>query len=399
MGVLINLLRSVQAEMSNFKVTPGSILLGSLSLVGLLTVLKYQLSLLNLLFCFSPLSKAFKVSLESLKPNLLLKNKERKSKGVVVDDDKDQKKPIPKNSSSWAIITGPTNGIGKEFAIELAKAGFNLFLIGRNFNKLTDLRDELLKNVNPSIEVEFETIDLSEHAGKEKDSKPVPVEEQTQGKDWSKILEKLKQISTRSNFSILINNAGLSHSQPMEFQMNDLDQDINSIINVNVFSVLYLTKLVLPFMLPYKKGLILNVGSFSALIPTPLLSTYAGSKGFLYTWSQALGTELEPKGINVKLLNTYFVASEMSKIKKATLMIPTPNKYVKQVLNNLISTNLKPYITTGYFPHSLFEYFLDHYGSLKFWLKVNLDMQRSIIKRIQKKKERAQQQLQSSSKN
>jgi 17beta-estradiol 17-dehydrogenase / very-long-chain 3-oxoacyl-CoA reductase len=262
---------------------------------------------MNLLFCFSPLSKPFKISLGSLKGNLLLKQGDRQG------DEKDRKAPATNNSSSWAIITGPTNGIGKEFAIELSKAGFNLFLIGRNLSKLTSLQDELMTKVNPKIEVEIETIDLSDNSprdrGEEKDSGTVPIQEQTQSKEWKKILEKLKQISSRSNISILINNAGLSHSEPIEFQMNDLDQDINSLLNVNVFSVLYLTKLVLPFMLPYKKGLILNVGSFSALIPTPLLSTYAGSKGFLYTWSQALGTELEPRGIDVKLLNTYFVVS------------------------------------------------------------------------------------------
>ncbi|KAA1139074.1 hypothetical protein PGTUg99_035485 [Puccinia graminis f. sp. tritici] len=335
---------------------------------------------MNLLFYFSPLSKPFKISLGSLKGNLLLKQKDRQGDG------KDGKTPATKNSSSWVIITGPTNGIGKEFAIKLSKAGFKLFLIGRNPNKLTSLQDELMK-VNPTIEVEIETIDLSDNnprdRGEEKDSGSVAIQEQTQSKEWKKILEKLKQISSRSNISILINNAGLSHSEPIEFQMNDLDQDINSLLNVNVFSVLYLTKLVLPFMLPYKKGLILNVGSFSALIPTPLLSTYAGSKGFLYTWSQALGTELEPRGID---------ASEMLKIKKASFLIPTPNAYVKQVFNNLITTNSKPFITTGYFSHSLLEFFLDHFASLKFWLKFNLNMQCSIVKRIQKKKQRIQQQ-------
>ncbi|POW19841.1 hypothetical protein PSHT_04214 [Puccinia striiformis] len=321
---LLTMLKSVQAELLNFKATTGSVLLGK----------------------------------------------------AVGEKEKEQKKVL-KNSSSWAIITGPTNGIGKEFAIELSKAGFNLFLIGRNLEKLTESPRRALNE------------------RKEEESVSGPVEEQTKGKNGRRS-DEIKTDLNPINLSILINNAGLSHSEPIEFQMNDLDEDINSILNVNVFSVLYLTKLVIPFMLPHKKGLILNVASFSALIPTPLLSTYAGSKGFLYTWSQALGTELEPKGIDVKLLNTYFVASEMSKIKKATFLIPTPNNYVKQVLNNLISTNSKPFITTGYFSHSLLEWFLDHYGSLKFWLKFNLNMQRSILKRIQKKKERIAKQNQQS---
>jgi 17beta-estradiol 17-dehydrogenase / very-long-chain 3-oxoacyl-CoA reductase len=53
--------------------------------------------------------------------------------------------------------------------------------------------------------------------------------------------------------------------------------------------------------------LILNVGSFAALTSSPLLAPYAGSKSFLYAWSQALGAEYEKRGISVQLLNTFFV--------------------------------------------------------------------------------------------
>ncbi|POW05715.1 hypothetical protein PSTT_09441 [Puccinia striiformis] len=365
----------------NFKATTGSVLLGSLSLIGLLTVLKYQLSFLNLLFCFSPLSKPFKLTYYC---------------EIIIRKSGWREGERAEEGSQELIIMGNhhwTNEWDRQRICDrIIQGGIQPILDRQKFREINGLQEELLTKVNPTIEIEIETIDLSDN----RRDVSGPVEEQTQGKEWTKILTQLKQISTRSNLSILINNAGLSHSEPIEFQMNDLDEDINSILNVNVFSVLYLTKLVIPFMLPHKKGLILNVGSFSALIPTPLLSTYAGSKGFLYTWSQALGTELEPKGIDVKLLNTYFVASEMSKIKKATFLIPTPNNYVKQVLNNLISTNSKPFITTGYFSHSLLEWFLDHYGSLKFWLKFNLNMQRSILKRIQKKKERIAKQNQQS---
>lgn len=58
-----------------------------------------------------------------------------------------------------------------------------------------------------------------------------------------------------------------------------------------------------------KKGLILNIGSFAALTSSPMLAPYAGSKNFLYAWSQALGGEYAKKGIKVQLLNTFFVVS------------------------------------------------------------------------------------------
>lgn len=109
-----------------------------------------------------------------------------------------------------------------------------------------------------------------------------------------------------------------------------------------------MTKLVLPGMVARKRGLILSVGSFAALIPSPLLAVYSGSKAFLQTWSQALGSELEGSGVHVELLNAYFVVSssivkvdrraytvskqtsKLSKIRKSSWMIPTPATYVRK---------------------------------------------------------------------
>jgi 17beta-estradiol 17-dehydrogenase / very-long-chain 3-oxoacyl-CoA reductase len=115
-------------------------------------------------------------------------------------------------------------------------------------------------------------------------------------------------------------------------------------------ATLKVTKLVLPGMIIRKRGLILTVGSFAALIPSPLLAVYSGSKAFVSTWSQALGSELEGSGITVELLNTYFVVSvvfcvtlhmkqlilgnnqvsKLSKIRKSSWMIPTPRTYVRE---------------------------------------------------------------------
>lgn len=66
----------------------------------------------------------------------------------------------------------------------------------------------------------------------------------------------------------------------------------------------------MPGMISRKRGLILTVGSFAALIPSPLLAVYSGSKAFVQTWSQALGSELKGSGVTVELLNTYFVVRQ-----------------------------------------------------------------------------------------
>lgn len=49
------------------------------------------------------------------------------------------------------------------------------------------------------------------------------------------------------------------------------------------------------------------MSSFAGSSPSPMLATYSGSKAFLQTWSQALGKEVESKGITVSLVNAFFV--------------------------------------------------------------------------------------------
>jgi short-subunit dehydrogenase len=56
-----------------------------------------------------------------------------------------------------------------------------------------------------------------------------------------------------------------------------------------------------------KRGLILNVGSFSGAVPSPMLATYSGTKAFLATFSAALGEEVRQHNIVVEHINTYFV--------------------------------------------------------------------------------------------
>jgi short-subunit dehydrogenase len=103
-----------------------------------------------------------------------------------------------------------------------------------------------------------------------------------------------------------VNNVGTNHSIPTPFVEEDFSV-IESIVNVNITSVLRITHMILPQMVERRKGLIVNVGSFAGMFPTPLLQTYAGSKSFLKHWSESLAAELKPSGVHVELLNTYFV--------------------------------------------------------------------------------------------
>ena len=82
-------------------------------------------------------------------------------------------------------------------------------------------------------------------------------------------------------------------------------------------------------------GLILNLGSFAGQLSAPLLATYAGSKGFLISWTAALGEELRRSKVDVQLINAFYVVSNMSKMRKASLMVPSPKQFVHAALTRI----------------------------------------------------------------
>ncbi|GAV27809.1 hypothetical protein PMKS-001277 [Pichia membranifaciens] len=78
------------------------------------------------------------------------------------------------------------------------------------------------------------------------------------------------------------------------------------------------------------RGLILTMGSFAGLVPSPLLCVYSGSKAFLQNWSTSLAGELKPEGVDVELVISYLVTSAMSKIRRASFTIPNPQRFNKR---------------------------------------------------------------------
>jgi 17beta-estradiol 17-dehydrogenase / very-long-chain 3-oxoacyl-CoA reductase len=125
-------------------------------------------------------------------------------------------------------------------------------------------------------------------------------------RDYENLKEMIEELV---DVGVLINNVATNHDIPTPFIL-ETDEVINSIVEVNISGLLKITKMILPKMLSSNRGLIINVGSFSGMIPVPYLSVYSASKAFMSTWSAALGAELKSKGIVVEHVNTYFVVSE-----------------------------------------------------------------------------------------
>ncbi|RKP22756.1 hypothetical protein SYNPS1DRAFT_25375 [Syncephalis pseudoplumigaleata] len=238
----------------------------------------------------------------------------------------------------WAVITGCTDGIGKAYADQLAAAGFNVVLVSRTLSKLQDVQQEI--EAKHKVETKVVSIDFA-HATPD---------------DYDRLRTAISDIPV----GVLVNNVGTNHEFPVRFQDED-DKVIEAIVEVNVMAQLRVTKLVVPRMVERKNGLILNIGSMSAVSPTPLLSVYSGSKSFLRVWSQTLGEELASQGILVECVNAYFVVSSMSKVRRASYAIPSADTYVRSALKRigLHGGSAVPFNNSPYLPHAIIDWLVE----------------------------------------
>ncbi|KAB8272734.1 very-long-chain 3-oxoacyl-CoA reductase [Aspergillus minisclerotigenes] len=272
---------------------------------------------------------------------------------------------------SWAVVTGASDGLGKEFSLQLARAGFNIVLVSRTASKLTTLSDEITSKY-ASVQTKTLAMDFARN----------------EDSDY----EKLKALVDELDVAILVNNVGKSHDIPTPFALTS-QEEMTDIITINCMGTLRATQLIVPGMMQRKRGLILTMGSFGGLLPTPLLATYSGSKAFLQQWSTALGSELEQHGITVELVQAYLVTSAMSKIRRASATIPDPRSFVKSVLSKIGRNGGSPsyaYSSSPYWSHGLMAYFLTCIAGTmgKFVTSKNRGMHESIRKRALRKAER-----------
>ncbi|KAJ9296125.1 ketoreductase [Paecilomyces variotii] len=272
---------------------------------------------------------------------------------------------------SWALVTGASDGIGKEFSLQLARAGYNIVLVSRTASKLTSLANDI-STKNPGVQTKLLSMDFARNDDAD--------------------YEKLKALVDELDIAVLINNVGKSHNIPTPFALTPEDE-LTDIVTINCLGTLRVTQLVAPGMIQRKRGLILTMGSFGGLLPTPLLATYSGSKAFLQHWSSALGAELEPHGITVELVQAYLITSAMSKIRRASATIPDPRSFVKATLGKIGNNGGSPdyaYSSSPYWSHGLMAYFLTCItGTMtKTVLGFNKGMHESIRKRALRKAER-----------
>jgi short-subunit dehydrogenase len=176
-----------------------------------------------------------------------------------------------------ALITGGSVGIGAALADVFAEHGHNLILVSRSLDKLEARR----RAIEAKFKVEVVCIpeDLTDPAGPRRLHDAVA--------------------SRGLDVHHLVNNAGVGLFG--KFATTDLDRELK-MIQLNVTSVVELTKRFLPPMIERRSGTILNVASTAAFVPGPWMSIYYATKAFVLSFSEAVDYELKSSGVSVTTL-------------------------------------------------------------------------------------------------
>uniref|UniRef100_A0A3Q3BTX0 Hydroxysteroid (17-beta) dehydrogenase 12b n=1 Tax=Haplochromis burtoni TaxID=8153 RepID=A0A3Q3BTX0_HAPBU len=215
----------------------------------------------------------------------------------------------------------------KAYAEELARKGFAIVLISRSQEKLDDVSKAIASKCGvetKTIQADFSAVDI-----------------------YSKIEGGL----TGLEIGVLGKTAGGAEASSLFTSVNQpvTRYFIDTLVNINITSVCQVTPACLAVF--RKKGAILNISSASGMYPVPLLTVYSASKviAFVDFFSRGLQAEYKNKGIIIQSVLPFFVATKLSKIRRATLDKPSPERYVASQLNTVgLQTQ-----TNGYLPHAI----------------------------------------------
>ena len=196
--------------------------------------------------------------------------------------------PSP-SSSSIALVTGASSGIGAELARGLARRGWNVGVVARRRERLDELAGEL-----SDVRAEVLPCDLQDAAARD---------------DLESRVSALGL-----DVEVLCNNAGFGTYD--DFASLDRERELAE-VRTNVEAVVDLTGRWLPAMVSRGRGAVLNTASTSAFQPIPGNATYSASKAFVLSFSEALHTEVRGSGVAVTALCPGPVRTEFQDVSDA----------------------------------------------------------------------------------
>ena len=189
------------------------------------------------------------------------------------------------------LISGATGGFGSALAFKYFQEGANLLLIGRNINKLNTLKNKLIKDKTTNQFILTIKLDLSN----------------------LDVIKKviIKELSNISKIDTLINCAAIQGPIGKSWENNF--KEWQKTFNTNFYSTMILTNTILPFMLKYKTGNIINISGGGSTSSRPDFSSYAISKTAIVRYTEILADELSNTKIKVNSVAPGIMATNMIK--------------------------------------------------------------------------------------
>lgn len=200
-------------------------------------------------------------------------------------------------ATPYALITGASDGVGKEFSLMLAKKGFNLLLVGRNQEKLAEVVRQCQEAGAPAVKTVL--LDLA-------------------ASDYETIRASISAAVDGLDVTLLINNAGMAMDTLRVCELDPQDQVAAArSISVNVTAFTAVAAGALPrIVATATRGGIINVSSGSAVFGLAYSAVYAGTKGYNRAFSLSLSAEMAALKVDSLALTPLFFSSGMVKMRK-----------------------------------------------------------------------------------
>jgi len=183
-----------------------------------------------------------------------------------------------------ALVTGASSGIGAIYADRLARRGFDLILVARSQDKLSQLAKRLANETGRKVET---------------------VAADLNNRDDLRRVETVLQTDDR--ITLLVNNAGIGAAGPL---LSSNVEKMDEMISLNVRALTRLTYAAVPGFVARGGGTIINMASIVGIAPEILNGVYGGTKAFVLAFSLSLHKELAEQNIRVQAVLPGATATE-----------------------------------------------------------------------------------------
>lgn len=190
-----------------------------------------------------------------------------------------------------ALITGASSGFGRAIALKFAEHGYDLIITGRRKERLNELEEIIRSTYETRVySIVFDVRD-SDAAATELNAIP---------HDWKLI-------------DVLVNNAGLAQGFSTIQEGNIEDWDV--MIDTNIKGLLYVSRIVLPWLIQQGKGHVINMSSIAGKEAYSKGNVYCATKHAVDAISKSMRIDMLPHGIRVTAINPGAAETEFSLVR------------------------------------------------------------------------------------